>query len=451
MAHVTVSSIGNPEFINLQPVDINPLMSACEIKVLYLGQNRNRSFIDKETAAEMAKSLRGAPIVGYYNEDKGDFRDHGEQITMDADGIHFNCLTKPYGFVAPDAKVWFQKFTEQDEFGNAVEREYLMTTGYLWTGQYEECKLAVEDGGRPHSMELDEDTLKGHWAEDYNKNVEFFIINDAIFSKLCILGEDVEPCFEGSAVTAPDVSKNFTKNKEDFTRTLFSMMQELQTVLKGGTSMENKEFTVEESTEEVTENFSAEEDKVEQNYTEENQESTEAEDNASFEKKEDDAADEDTDVDDKDDDEEDKKPAIKNACSDDDDEDKKKDDKYTLLEHQYTELNQKYTEMETAYQELLSFKKVIENEKKDQMINKFFMLSDEDKKDVIDHKDEYSVDDIESKLSIIYANKKMASESNEGKENTKSNSGVVTYEVSGSDASGVPEWIKAVRAIEKEM
>ena len=451
MAHVTVSSIGNPEFINLQPVDINPLMSACEIKVLYLGQNRNRSFIDKETAAEMAKSLRGAPIVGYYNEDKGDFRDHGEQITMDADGIHFNCLTKPYGFVAPDAKVWFQKFTEQDEFGNAVEREYLMTTGYLWTGQYEECKLAVEDGGRPHSMELDEDTLKGHWAEDYNKNVEFFIINDAIFSKLCILGEDVEPCFEGSAVTAPDVSKNFTKNKEDFTRTLFSMMQELQTVLKGGTSMENKEFTVEESTEEVTENFSAEEDKVEQNYTEENQEFTEAEDNTSFEKKEEDAADEDTDVDDKDDDEEDKKPATKNACSDDDDEDKKKDDKYTLLEQQYTELNQKYTEMETAYQELLSFKKIIENEKKDQMINKFFMLSDEDKKDVIDHKDEYSVDDIESKLSIIYANKKMASESNEGKENTKSNSGVVTYEVSGSDASGVPEWIKAVRAIEKEM
>lgn len=450
MAHVTVSSIGNPEFINLQPVDINPLMSACEIKVLYLGQNRNRSFIDKETAAEMAKSLRGAPIVGYYNEDKGDFRDHGEQITMDADGIHFNCLTKPYGFVAPDAKVWFQKFTEQDEFGNAVEREYLMTTGYLWTGQYEECKLAVEDGGRPHSMELDEDTLKGHWAEDYNKNVEFFIINDAIFSKLCILGEDVEPCFEGSAVTAPDVSKNFTKNKEDFTRTLFSMMQELQTVLKGGTSMENKEFTVEESTEEVTENFSAEEDKVEQNYTEENQESTEAEDNTSFEKKEEDAADEDTDVDDKEDDDDDKKPATKNACSDDD-EDKKKDDKYTLLEQQYTELNQKYTEMETAYQELLSFKKVIENEKKDQMINKFFMLSDEDKKDVIDHKDEYSVDDIESKLSIIYANKKMASESNEGKENTKSNSGVVTYEVSGSDASGVPEWIKAVRAIEKEM
>jgi hypothetical protein len=38
-------------------------------------------------------------------------------------------MTKPYGFVAPDAKVWFQKFDDTDEFGNVTTREYLMTTG----------------------------------------------------------------------------------------------------------------------------------------------------------------------------------------------------------------------------------------------------------------------------------------------------------------------------------
>ena len=26
-----------------------------------------------------------------------------------------------------------------------------MTTGFLWTGQYEECKSAVEGEGKPHS------------------------------------------------------------------------------------------------------------------------------------------------------------------------------------------------------------------------------------------------------------------------------------------------------------
>jgi hypothetical protein len=29
-------------------------------------------------------------------------------------------MTKPYGFVAPDAKVWFQKFNDEDEFGNQI-------------------------------------------------------------------------------------------------------------------------------------------------------------------------------------------------------------------------------------------------------------------------------------------------------------------------------------------
>jgi len=50
----------------LQPLDINPFMSACEIKVFYLGENRNGTFISKDAAKEMSKSLRGAPIVGYF-------------------------------------------------------------------------------------------------------------------------------------------------------------------------------------------------------------------------------------------------------------------------------------------------------------------------------------------------------------------------------------------------
>ena len=81
--HQSIATISSPEFINLQPLDINPLMSKCEIKVLYIGENRNRSYISKEVATEMAKTLRGAPIVGYYNEKKEDFADHGEQMIWD--------------------------------------------------------------------------------------------------------------------------------------------------------------------------------------------------------------------------------------------------------------------------------------------------------------------------------------------------------------------------------
>ena len=45
--HKSVATIDSPEFLNLQPLDINPLMSKCEIKVFYLGANRNRSYIDR--------------------------------------------------------------------------------------------------------------------------------------------------------------------------------------------------------------------------------------------------------------------------------------------------------------------------------------------------------------------------------------------------------------------
>ena len=250
MMHKSLATRESPEFINLQPLEINPLMSSCEIKVLYLGENRNHSYITKEVATDMAKTLRGAPIVGYFKEEKGDFRDHGDRVIMDDEGIKFECMTKPYGFVAPDAKVWFQKFEDTDEFGNVETREYLMTTGYLWTGQYEEAKLAVEEG-RPQSMELDVETLDGHWSTNHKTGMDFFIINDAIFSKLCILGEDVEPCFEGASVTAPEVSKKFSLD-DNFKNTLYTMMQDLKFALEGGNNMDMEQnLVVEETIEEV--------------------------------------------------------------------------------------------------------------------------------------------------------------------------------------------------------
>ena len=241
--HKSVATIDSPEFINLQPLDINPLMSKCEIKVLYLGENRNHSYITKEVAADMAKTLRGAPIVGYFREEKEDFADHGHRVILDDEGVKFECLTKPYGFVSPDAQVWFQTFEDEDEFGNTIEREYLMTTGYLWTGQFEECQVAVSEG-RPQSMELDEQTLDGNWSTNVKTGMDFFIINDAIFSKLCILGDDVEPCFEGSSVKAPEVSTSFTKVDESFRNTLYTMMQDLQAALEGGRNMEENENVV---------------------------------------------------------------------------------------------------------------------------------------------------------------------------------------------------------------
>ena len=91
-----------------------------------------------------------------------------------------------------------------------------MTTGYLWTNQFPEAQKVFDDNGKPQSMELDGKSLEGHWARDPKDQMEFFIINDAIISKLCILGDDIEPCFEGSSVTAPDISTSFSKSNDEF-------------------------------------------------------------------------------------------------------------------------------------------------------------------------------------------------------------------------------------------
>lgn len=475
--HQSIATIDSPEFINLQPLDINPLMSSCEIKVLYLGENRNHSYITKEVAAEMAKTLRGAPIVGYYKEEKEDFADHGERVILDDEGVKFECLTKPYGFVAPDAKVWFQKFEDTDDFGNTIEREYLMTTGYLWTEQYEECKVAIEEG-RPHSMELDEKTLDGHWSTNNKTGMDFFIINDAIFSKLCILGEDVEPCFEGSSVTAPQVSSSFSLVSDEFKSTLFTMMQELKFALEGGQRMEEEKVeeivpttdfsepeledslvrepaaeeeipaaTVEEEAEEKTDEELV--DNSEQVDLEENQDSIEVQSNEnSFAKKEKKKSgsskcekDKDKDEEDMDDEEDD----MDDSESDDESDDKKAKSKCDL-EQEYETLKANYSALEEKYQSLVEFKNKIDNEKKDALIASFYMLSDEDKADVVKNKANYSLDEIEAKLSVICVRKKV----NFDLDNTSKNEEVIedspitTFNLDNSIDNTIPAWVSAM-------
>ena len=440
--HQSVATIDSPEFINLQPLDINPLMSKCEIKVLYIGENRNHSFITKDVATEMSKTLRGAPIVGYYKEENQDFRDHGDQIIIDEKGIQFKCLTKPYGFVSPDAEVWFQKFEDTDDFGNKIVREYLMTTGFLWTGQFEEAKLAIEQG-RPHSMELDKDTLDGYWSENVNTKMELFIVNDAIFSKLCILGDDVEPCFEGSSVTAPNVSTNFSKVDDNFKQTLFSMMQDLKFALEGGNMAKVDEEKKDKTNETVENKTDKTTEEVKDTETEKDNKDKDKKKNYTKEDKKEEDKKEDNPAPAEDKKPEEKKEETKTPAEDKKEEEDKKDKKdYALM---YSELETKYNDLSAKYESLVAFKQSVEKQQKEELIGGFYMLSDEDKKDVVTHIDEYSLDDIEAKLSVICVRKKVNLDDTSKNENkTEEENPVTTFNLDNAGDS-VPAWIKAIQ------
>jgi hypothetical protein len=399
-----VATIDSPEFINLAPDAINPGISKCEIKVMYLGKNRNGSFIDKNTAIQMANSLPATPIVAAYNENKEDFGDHGEVLHIEDGEIKFSCKTVPYGFVAPDAEVWFQKFDDTNEFGETTTREYMMTTGYLWTGQYPELDKCINQG-QGQSMEIDD--VDGHWTTDSN-DVEFFIINDAIFTKLCILGDDVEPCFEGASVTSPEVSEHFSYNKE-FSHTLFAMMNELKSALTKGGSMpkENVENVEVEPTAAVEKKASVVEEFAENVETNENVESSEDSAEETFAKEEEKKEDK------KDSDSEDKEDESDDDSDDSDDkEDEKKPEKKHELENQVSELSEqlkeltdKFTALEAEAEELRKFKAERIDADKDAMIAKYHMLSDEDKAEIIADKDKFTLGEIESKLALLYVQK----------------------------------------------
>lgn len=380
----TIETLEVTDFLNLRPVDINPLMSECRIKVLYTGENRNGTSISKGVAAEMAKTLRGAPIVGYFNEQTKDFEGHESRLELDEETgeFKFKSITVPYGFVAPDAEVWFQKFME-----DGVEREYLVTTGYLWTGQFPEIKEAIERGCG-QSMELDEKTLDGNWAKNENQNLEFFIINDATFSKLCILGEDVEPCFEGASVSSYSLDKEF-KN------TLYEMVADLKKIVEGEKNMGN----------------------IQENKEPENLDNQASEPNVTFTRTE---------------------------------------EEYSVAiaekEALETEVKEYKTQIETLTKEkdeLLTFKQEVEDAEKDALIDKFYMLSDEDKKDVIENKRNYSLDEIESKLAVVCYRKKISFEP--AKPEQEKDNPVVTFDLSGGDFNSEPDWVQAVKSVEKTL
>jgi len=439
--HQSVATIDSPEFLNLQPLDINPLMSKCEIKVFYVGANRNRTFITEEVATEIGKTLRGAPIVGYYRNSKEDFTDHGEKIIIDDEGIKFECQTVPYGFVAPDAKVWFQNFEDNDGMGNTVVHKYLMTTGYLWTSQFPESSLPVKEG-RPQSMEFQEESVQGRWETNYDNGMDFFIINDAIIQKICILGDDVEPCFEGASVTAPDVSTKFTLD-DNFRHTLYSMMQDLKNALNGGgQQMENLENTVvveNENTDPATDFTQTEEVNVTAtSEVNNNTDGTSAP--ADYVKK---------------DDEEDDKPADNKGendpdddPNDDKDDDKKDAKKYELLEEELNTLKENYSILQSQYQELVNFKNEIDNQKKDALIAEFYMLSNEDKADVISNKEKYTLDEIKAKLSVICFDKKINFTLNKEADDKKEED-IITYTLNDNANNSLPDWVKAVKEQEK--
>ena len=114
----------------------------------------------------------------------------------------------------------------------------------------------------------------------------------------------------------------------------------------------------------------------------------------------------------------------------------------------FQELTTQYNTMKDAYNVLLEFKNTKEKEAKQAMIDSFYMLSEEDKKDVQDNIDTYSIDDIEAKLSIICVHNKINLSENEEEKNSNVETSF-SYQEENNDNIGIPAWLAALRENKK--
>jgi hypothetical protein len=430
MRHISIKLNTPCEFIDIVP--LNPLISKCQIKVCYVGEqpNRNGSVITEEVAREMARSLPGSPIVGRYLEDKKDFEEHSREMSIKNGELVFEDVTQPYGFVDLGAKVWFQDFSD-----DGVTHKYLMTEGYIWTGRYPEAQRII-DKGNNQSMELDQKSLNGNWSTNLNEGYEFFIINEAVISALCILGEDVEPCFEGASIEKVQFAL-----EDNFKNELFSMMNEIKEFLsKGGKPVEDNEKIIDEVT--SVEETEVVTDFAEEVKEEETTEVVEAEATEEVVAEEAPAAEEVVET------EFAEAEEAKEVAAEAPAEEEAPEATYNLEEiPEFIELTKSFAaaqaQIESLTAELESlreFKCSIERTEKQELIEKFYMLSDEDKKDVVDNIDSYSLSEIEAKLCVACYRSGVGFGSTE----TEAKKDEVTTFNLGSVEDTTPAWIKAV-------
>lgn len=121
---------------------------------------------------------------------------------------------------------------------------------------------------------------------------------------------------------------------------------------------------------------------------------------------------------------------------------------------EYEQLKTNYAALEAELEALRSFKLAYENAQKDELIKKYFMLSDEDKAEIIANKEQYSLDEIESKLALIYVKKNVDFSTLTGEteeEEAEEEDPISTFSLEDDKATGfVPDYVAALRQVKQE-
>lgn len=169
---------------------MNSEFTKATINIFHKGENRNGSFITEEAMHKMGKTLLGVPVIGEFLQDKNQIGGHGGKLVITDDGFEMVETTECMGFVDPRTEPFFRDYTETD---GVTVNTYMCANVILWTGRFGFLQRELEKGLK-QSMEI------GVKHGEFDSNTGYYVIKDAYFQALCLLGEGVEPCFSASSV-----------------------------------------------------------------------------------------------------------------------------------------------------------------------------------------------------------------------------------------------------------
>lgn len=158
----------------------NEVLSKGRCRIFYKGMNRNGTYITDEFAQKLLSTIPYAPVKGIYDNFGEDYTDHGRARN----------LGRIYGIVPENPNMTWELHEDAD----GQMREYACVDVLLFTGLYEEANDII---GKAQSMEIYESSIQGEWMTIEGQRA--FVFTDGCFLGLQVLGEEVEPCFEGAS------------------------------------------------------------------------------------------------------------------------------------------------------------------------------------------------------------------------------------------------------------
>lgn len=372
-----------------------PNIGRLKVRVFTKYGNRNGSYITEAVANQLIETATQGttPVVGFFDPETQTWASHSGPT-----------LANAYGYV--ENFLGWESFEDTD----GITREYAVFSVILFTDYYEEAKKIF---GQNQSMELDPASITGDWT--LINETEYYVYKTAKMLGFCVIGEH-EPCFSVSSFFSKN-DDTYNTQYEKFSSLLSNLkatVEEAENNQKGGEQPMN-DFENQEVVEQVEnpQTVTAEEADTFQTETEVIEPAVE--ETTEFENS---TAEEETSV-------------------DESENNFELQTQFDELQASYDELQSNYSNAQSRIEELEQFQSsaneelealraqnaqlqttiqtyeaqitVVENERKETLIQKYEkVLGGEEIAEIREKINDFSFEELESKLAIIFANAKIA-------------------------------------------